>query len=527
MKPNLLILSLLVGGCALWLDGGGLGGSSQAAERPNIVLVLADDLGYRDLHCYGGEKMRTPNLDRLASEGLRLTSCYAGHPNCSPSRTALMTGRTPTRVGVRNWIPEDSPMHLRQSEITVATLLKKAGYDTCHVGKWHLNGAFNKPSQPQPGDHGFDHWFSTQNNAAPSHRNPANFVRNGEAVGELEGYSAHVVVDEALRWLKERGGKPKAESGKPGARPVESDQATKAPAPGPRPLTPDPFFLYVCFHEPHEPIATDEKYARLYPADDPTYSAHHGNITQMDDAVGRLMRGLGELGLAESTLVWFTSDNGPAITPRHPHGSAGPLRNKKGSVYEGGIRVPGIVRWPGQIEAGRVSDEPVCGVDFLPTICEITGIDPPADRPLDGASIVPNLLAGSEGDGDMVRRTTPLYWHFNGATGGPLVALRSGDWKILATLDKEPQTGTAITRETEADFKSAELKYCELYNLATDIGETKNLAAEQPDKLREMRDLLTAKYHDVRDESPTWPAWNPPAAPAGVGAKKNAAKKKQ
>jgi arylsulfatase A len=450
----------------------------QAAERPNIVLVLADDLGYGDLHCYGGKEMQTPNLDRFAKEGLRLTSCYAGHPNCSPSRTALMTGRTPTRVGVRNWIPEDSPMHLKQSEITVAALLKNAGYATCHVGKWHLNGAFNKPSQPQPGDHGFDHWFSAQNNAGPSHKNPNNFVRNGKPVGELEGYSAHLVADEALAWLK---------SGRDAVK---------------------PFFLYCCFHEPHEPIATDEKYAKLYPSDDPTYSAHHGNITQMDDAFGRLMRGLDELGLRDNTFVMFTSDNGPAITPRHPHGSAGPLRDKKGSVYEGGIRVPGMIRWPGKVQPGKESDEPACGVDFLPTVCEITGLNVPADRRVDGASLVPVFSGG------MVRRTTPLYWHFNHAFGGPLVALRSGDWKIVATLDKEAQRGTAITPETERAFKTAELKEFELYNLMNDIGEKQNLAAAEPAKFGEMKTLLAAKYREVRDEAPTWPAWTPPA-PAG------------
>jgi arylsulfatase A len=447
-----------------------------AADRPNIVLVLADDLGYGDLHCYGASDQQTPNLDRFAAEGLRLTSCYAGHPNCSPSRTALMTGRTPTRVGVRNWIPENSPMHLRQSEVTVAALLKKAGYATCHVGKWHLNGAFNKPTQPQPSDHGFDHWFSAQNNAAPSHRNPNNFVRNGQAVGELQGYSAHLVADEALRWLQ---------SGRDAAK---------------------PFFIYVCFHEPHEPIASDEKYAKLYPSPDATYSAHHGNITQMDDAFGRLMRGLDELKLRDNTLVMFTSDNGPAITPRHPHGSAGPLRNKKGSVYEGGIRVPGIIRWPGKTQPASTSDEPVCGVDFLPTVCEITGIPLPADRKIDGASLLPVLSGGA------ISRTTPLYWHFNQAFGGPLVALRTGDWKILATLDKSQPAGTVISPQTESDFKTAELKDFELYNLREDIGEKNNLSSTQPAKLAEMKSLLAAKYQEVRQESPTWPAWNPPAA---------------
>ena len=445
---------------------------TSAADRPNIVLVLADDLGYGDLACYGSKDVKTPNLDKFASEGLKLTSCYAGHGNCSPSRTALMTGRTPTRVGVRDWIPEDSPVHVPRSEITIATLLKDAGYTTCHSGKWHMNGAFNKPAQPQPGDHGFDHWFSTQNNAYPNHHNPDNFVRNGEEVGKTEGYAAHLVADEAIHWLTDLRDKSKA------------------------------FFLYVCFHEPHEPIASDGKYSRLYPSDDPSFSAHHGNITQMDDAFGRLMRSLDEQGLRGSTFVMFTSDNGPAITPQHPHGSAGPLRDKKGSLYEGGIREPGLIRWPGKTKPGSVSDEPVCGVDFLPTACAIAGIDPPKDRKLDGASLLPVL------DGKPVSRSTPLYWHFNRAAGEPKVAMRIGDWKILAALDKTPPAkGNSITEESEKDFKTAEMTKFWLYNLREDISEKNDLAALETVKLEEMRAQLTAKYHEVRDESPKWPAW--------------------
>jgi arylsulfatase A len=442
------------------------------AGRPNIILVLDDDLGYGDLACYGARDIQTPNLDRFATESLRLTSCYAGHPNCSPSRTALMTGRTPTRVGIRNWIPHGSPTHLRSSEITIATLLKNSGYSTCHVGKWHLNGAFNEPIQPQPGDHGFEHWFSTQNNALPNHRNPDNFVRDGRPVGQTEGYSAHVVADEAIRWLSTGRDKTK------------------------------PFFLYVCFHEPHEPIASDEKYRRLYPHNDPAYSAHHGTITQMDDAFGRLMRALDADGLRDNSLVFFTSDNGPAITPQHPYGSAGPLRDKKGFVTEGGIRVPGILRWPGHVSAGAESDEPVCGVDFLPTVCEIVGLQPPKDRVIDGASLVP-LFSGKK-----VQRTEPLYWHFNRAAGEFHIALRYGDWKILARLDK-PFTlpGNNITAEDERAFKAAEPVSFALYNLREDIAETNDLTTAQTAKFSELKELLVKKYHQVRAESPVWPAW--------------------
>jgi arylsulfatase A len=442
------------------------------AERPNIVLVLCDDLGYGDLACYGAKDVQTPNLDKFASEGLKLTSCYAGHGNCSPSRTALMTGRTPTRVGIRDWIPEDSPVHVRRSEITIATLLKNAGYATCHSGKWHMNGEFNKSTQPQPGDHGFEHWFSTQNNAYPSHKNPDNFVRNGVPVGKLEGYASHLVVDEATKWLSELRDKAK------------------------------PFFLYVCFHEPHEPIASDEKYAKLYPSDDPSYTAHHGNITQMDDAFGRLMRVLDEQELRENTLVFFTSDNGPAITAQHPHGSAGPFRDKKGSVYEGGIREPGLARWPGKITPGSTSDVPVCGVDFLPTMCAITEIEVPKDRVIDGTNVLPLL------SGEPVVRHTPLYWHFNRASGGPQVAMRIDDWKILATLDKiPPARGNDITEEKEQAFKTAEMEKFELYNLKNDIAETTDLSTKEPAKFAEMKAALEKKYHEVRTESPTWPAW--------------------
>lgn len=455
--------------CLMLLSG--LVASAEEA-RPNIVLVLADDLGYGDLACFGAKDVRTPHLDRFAAEGLRLTSCYAGHANCSPSRTALMTGRNPTRVGVRNWIPQDSPVHVRRSEITIATLLKQSGYATAQVGKWHMNGEFNQPTQPQPADHGFDHWFSTQNNALPNHRHPDNFVRNGRPVGKLEGYAAHLVVDEATRWLTE---------GRDRSR---------------------PFFLYVCFHEPHEPIATDEKYAKLYPSDDPSYSAHHGNITQMDDAFGRLMRTLDEQGLRDNTLVLFTSDNGPAITPMHPHGSAGPLRDRKGSLWEGGIRVPGLLRWPGRTKPGSVSDEPVCGVDFLPTACAVAGIDQPVDRVLDGANFLPVL------EGQPVRRKRPLYWHFNRAAGEHKVAMRVGDWKILATLDTPAAPrGNDITEQEERDFKAAKLASFQLYNLRTDIGETRDLAALEPATLMELKTQLERRYREVRDESPTWPAW--------------------
>lgn len=449
---------------------------SAGGERPSFIVVLADDLGYGDLACYGNRVIRTPHLDRFAAEGLKLTDCYSAAANCSPARAGLMTGRTPYRAGIHNWIPMFSPMHLRKREVTIATLLRQAGYATCHVGKWHLNGKFNMPGQPQPPDHGFDWWFSTQNNALPSHHNPDNFVRNGKPAGRIEGYSAHIVVDEAIRWLSRERDKSK------------------------------PFFLYVCFHEPHEPIASDPKYMKLYRQfDDESRRRHHGNVTQMDDAFGRLMMALDELTLRDETFVFFTSDNGPAITRRHPHGSAGPLRDKKGSVYEGGIRVPGIVRWPGHTRPGSVSDEPVSGVDLLPTLCAITGVPVPHDRAIDGASFLPVL------EGRPIKRATPLYWQFNVSRSKPKVAMREGDWKILATL-----TGPGIKPfgdirpGDQRAIKAAELDSFELYKLKDDIGEMNDLSTAEPQRLKTMAARLRRLYREVRDESPTWPAWKWP-----------------
>ena len=172
IKPSIYLIVLIVIVCC----GDRVNADENKLEKPNIIFLLADDLGFGDLGCYGNESIQSPRIDQFAKEGVRFTSCYAAHPNCSPSRAGLMTGRIPFRLGIYNWIPMFSPMHVKQSEITLATLLRDSGYETCHVGKWHLNGRFNLPGQPQPHDHGFEHWFATQNNALPNHRNPENFV---------------------------------------------------------------------------------------------------------------------------------------------------------------------------------------------------------------------------------------------------------------------------------------------------------------------------------------------------------------
>jgi len=500
-KPFRLLLPLLLALAFTADRQSAVAAPSEKPKRPNIVVVLADDLGYGDLACYGHPRIKTPHLDRFVKQGLRLTDCYSAAANCSPARAGLMTGRTPYRIGIHNWIPSLSPMHLRKSEITIATLLRDAGYETCHVGKWHLNGRFNLPGQPQPSDHGFQYWFSTQNNALPTHHDPDNFVRNGKRVtvqrrwvakksggkpyrpqrhpangNPAAEYSASLVVDEAVHWLNDVRMKTK------------------------------PFFLFVCFHEPHEPIASAKTYMERYSElEKESHRAHHGNVSQMDAAFGRLMKTLDESRLTKNTLVVFTSDNGPAITRRHPHGSAGPLRDKKGSVFEGGIRVPGIIRWPGRVKPGTVSKEPVSGVDLLPTLCEVTGIPQPKDRKIDGTSWLPILR------GKPIKRKTPLYWQFNVARTEPKVALRIGDWKILATL-----TGPTIKPfgdirpGDQKAIKTAKLDSFLLFNLRKDIGETTDLSSREPERLKTMAAVLRRMYRDVRDESPTWPAWTWP-----------------
>ena len=456
---------------------------SSAAERPNFLVILCDDLGYGDLGCFGHKSIKTPHLDKLASQGIRFTDCYAAAPVCSASRAGLLTGRTPSRVGVYDWIPPGHVMHLRKEEVTIATLLKQAGYSTCHVGKWHLNGKFNSKQQPQPGDHGFEHWMSTQNNAGPSHENPVNFVRNGQPVGPTQGYSCQVVADEAIKWLREIRNKEK------------------------------PFFQFVCFHEPHEPIASPPDLVAKYPdAKKEGEALYYANVTNMDRAVGKLLTYLDEAKLAENTLVFFTSDNGPETLLRYPngwrsHGSPGPLRGMKLHVYDGGIRVPGMLRWPAQVKAGQTSGEPICNIDVLPTFCELAAIKPPG-QPLDGVSLV-SLL-----DNKPLQRQQPLFWHYYRSISGPKAAMRIGDYMLLGSWEQEQLPSGTVQKGDMEILKGRKLVSFELYNLKDEIGQQHNLAEKEPRRLAEMRDKLVKYYTEVQNQMPAWdlPIPMPPAA---------------
>lgn len=429
-----------------------------SAEQPNFIVFLTDDLGWGDLACYGHPDIQTPHLDQFAKEGVLFTQAYSSCGVCSPSRSSILTGRTPYRNGVWRWLPVGNQAHLRESEITIPELLKTKGYETMHSGKWHLNGYFNSPEQPQPDDHGYDWWFATQNNAAPDHRNPKNFVRNGEEVGPLTGFSAPLVAEEAINWLKNERNAEK------------------------------PFFITVWTHEPHLPIESDPEFMKLYSEfDDPGIRQHHGNVTQLDHAFGMLMKAVDEMGLRDDTFVIFTSDNGPEGSGKpnlkdpdsqrnRTRGSTGGLRGRKRDSHEGGIRVPGIVRWPGTIEPETVSDVPIIGSDIFSTILEIVDIPLPDDRTIDGVSMIPAFK------GESLERPVPLFWRTHIAPAQSHAALRVGDWKLVA--DKT-------------------LTNYQLYKIQEDPNEEKDLAVEMPEKLEELKTTFLEVWKGIEEEGPS------------------------
>jgi arylsulfatase A len=485
VREHLAWVLTIVVACVCVLDSECSAEETDATDRrPNIVVLLCDDLGYGDLSCYGHPQIQTPHLDRLAAGGIRFTDFYSAAPVCSPSRVGLLTGRSPNRAGVYDWIPPAGSsradareqVHMRRSEVTIPGLLKAAGYETCLAGKWHCNSQFNHEAQPQPGDFGFDHWLATQNNAAPSHQNPTNFVRNGEAVGPLEGFSCQIVVDEAITWLREMRDSEK------------------------------PFFLFVPFHEPHEPVASPENLVEKYRGMTTTVdqAEYFANVENIDSAVGKLLRYLDERKLRENTLVVFTSDNGPETLNRYrnanrSYGSPGPLRGMKLHTHDAGFHVVGIMNWPGTIPARQVVRTPVSSLDFLPTFCRLAETPLPEDLKVDGADFRPAWKGGE------IERSKPLVWAYFNAINEARVAMRDGRWKVLARLDGGKITRLQnVTTETVTLLSEAPLTDWEVYDLETDPAEKVNLAMSRPDLTLRLSAKLDSEYRELVTHSHVW-----------------------
>jgi len=423
--------------------------------------MIADDMGYGDLECYGGIS-QTPNLNKLAKNGILFTDFYAAASNCSPSRVGLLTGRSPARVGMYNYRPPNHPMHLRDGEVTIAEVLKDQGYQTSHIGKWHLGCLPQDPTlnHPQPHEQGFDYSLGTENNAQPSHLNPVNFIRNGKKLNEQNGYSCQILAEEAVTWF---------------------DNHHKAG---------NPFFMYVAFHEPHAKVASPpelvEKY-KDYPVKDAEYLA---NIENLDLAAGRIIDYLVENGLIENTLILFSSDNGS-----YRQASNGNLRAKKSYLYEGGIRVPGIIHWPALNRSDVVVNDAVGFVDIMPTICDVLQIQPFEDKTMDGTSVL-NLLKGEE----FVRKN-PLFWYFYRSS--PEIAMRIENFMILGKDSDTIPRSHQFSAPDMTYIKEMNLTEYELYDLSNDIPQSKNIMNEHPDS-KMYKHLLNEKLKEIQMEGYDW-----------------------
>ncbi|MBA62878.1 MAG: hypothetical protein CMJ76_10990 [Planctomycetaceae bacterium] len=381
----------------------------KTQSTPNIVLMLADDLGSADIGCYGGP-VKTPVLDKLAADGVKFTHFYSAAPVCSPARASLLTGRHHLRTGVYTVIQDHiHNMHLELDEVTIAELLKTKGYHTAHVGKWHLGTPFRGMKKPWIDEQGFDYWFATDLNAAPSHKNPRNFWRNRKQVGEINGYACQIVVDEAIRFLADHRDEEK------------------------------PFFINMWFHEPHAPLAAPAKIVEQYGELTDQAAIYSATIDNTDRAIGRLVDYLKEIGELENTLLIYTSDHGSYRHERNGNLSAG-----KGSLLEGGIRTPGIFYWPAGIKGGHIETTPGAAIDILPTICSIVDVKYPAELHIDGSDL---SVLFNNSDKEFFRHQ-PLTWH--SPLSQPVAAIREGNYSLVGFRSEEyPKDKEAIAAVME------------------------------------------------------------------------------
>jgi len=439
------------------------GATEISSTRPNFIFILVDDLGWADIGCYGSDLHETPNIDRLAQQGMRFTDAYAAAPVCSPTRASIMTGKYPARLHMTIWyessanpprgrrlIPPVTQGNMPHEQVTIAEVLKDAGYFTAHVGKWHLGDAAHYP-QTQ----GFD-----VNIGGTFWGAPTTFFYPYSGSG---------------RWGKEFRYVPHLEFGSEGE--YLTDRLTDEALEILGKVKNKPFFLNLCYHTVHTPIEGKPELVERYrkkvkPA------MHHQNyeyaamVHSLDENIGRILVKLGELGIADRTVVIFFSDNGGFVNQYNKKTVTNnyPLRSGKGSLYEGGTRAPLIVRWPGVTKANSVCRQPVSSVDFYPTFLGITGLsgDSNHNAEMDGLNLVPLLKNPTAG----LKREN-LYWHYPHYynTTSPVSSIRQGNWKLLEYFED---------------------KRVELYNLSKDIGEQNDLAETMPEKAEELRKLLHA-----------------------------------
>lgn len=438
------------------IAGIALAATAIAAEKPNVVLIVIDDMGQRDCGAYGSTFFRTPNIDRLAKEGMKFTDAYAACPVCSPTRASLMTGKYPARLNLTDWLPGrgDRPdqrlnrpninQQLPLEEITLAEALKKSGYFTGHVGKWHLGGTGFLPQ-----DQGFDVNIAGDQTGSPRSYFAPYQNKNASIPGLDDAPEGEYLTDrlgaEAVKLIAEH-----------------KDQ---------------PFFLYLPHYAVHTPLRAKADVIAKYPGQavggrqsNPVYAAM---VESMDDAVGAVLKALDDNKLADNTIVIFTSDNGGLATSEGgPFGATfnGPLREGKGHLYEGGTRVPFLVRYPGVVKPGSVCTTPVCSIDVFPTVLEFSGVT--SDAQPDGVSIMPLLKGDTIAD-------RALYWHYphySNQGGKPGSSIRLGDYKLIEFFEDGRR---------------------ELFDVRKNIGETRNIIEEKPDIASELSDKLTAWRESV------------------------------
>jgi arylsulfatase A len=437
---------------------------SPAAERPNVVLIYCDDLGYADIGPFGAKGYKTPNLDRMAREGVKLTDFYVSSAVCSASRSALLTGSYHERVGIRGALGPKDKRGLNHAETTIAELLKSQGYVTGMAGKWHLGC---RPSQ-LPVHHGFDEYLGIPYSADMWPYHPES-PKSYPALPLIEGdrvLNANVTPDDQRNLTTTFA-----------ERAVSFIQRNKN----------RPFFFYLAPNQPHVPLFVSDKFRGK------SGGGSYGDvIAEIDWAVGEVLRTLKETGLDERTLVIFASDNGPWLSYGNHAGSAGPLREGKGTSYEGGIRVPFLARWPGKIPAGTVCREPAATIDILPTLAALSGATLP-DRVIDGKDIRP-LLFNEPG------AKTPHEALFFYYAEGELQALRAGRMKLLFPHQARTMLGQAAGKDGNPG-KYQPLKVgLELYDLVDDLGETHNLAADRPEVVAALQRQADAIRRELGDK---------------------------